>query len=81
MSGTDNLMAAFEALPKWAKIILVIFGMSMGPLYRILRFVETKNIMTLIWAILFFIPFVMFIPWVIDLVTVIKDGKVSFFVD
>jgi len=43
----------YEELPKIVKIILQIFlGGLIGGIYRIIRFVETKNVVTLVVGIL-----------------------------
>ena len=42
-----TITGAYEALPKLAKILLQIFlGAIIGGVYRILRYLETKNIVT-----------------------------------
>jgi hypothetical protein len=67
----------YEALPKIAKILLQIFlGSLIGGVYRILRFVETKNIATLVAGILNFVG-LGFIFWIIDLVTEITSDRIT----
>ena len=68
---------AYENLPKIAKILLQIFlGALVGGVYRIVRFVETKNIVTLIVGILNFVG-LGFIFWIIDLVTEITSNRIT----
>lgn len=67
----------YEALPKWVKVLLQIFlGAAVGGVYRILRFVETKNVVTLVVGILNFVG-LGFVFWVIDLVTEITKNRIT----
>ena len=68
---------SYENLPKIVKIILQLFlGALIGGVYRILRFVETKNLVTLVAGILNFVG-LGFIFWIIDLVTEITSNKIT----
>ncbi len=79
--ANNSLTAAYDALPKIVKILLQIFlGALVGGVYRILRYVETKNIVTLVAGILNFVG-LCFIFWVVDLVTMITSDKISFLAD
>ena len=70
MAKKKTITAAYEALPKLAKILLQIFlGAIIGGVYRILRYLENKNTVTLVVGILALIPPIDFIFWIIDLVT------------
>lgn len=73
----------YEALPKIAKILLQVFlGGLIGGLYRILRYLETKNIVTLVVGILCLVTGVgNFIAWVVDLITEITQNKISVLAD
>ena len=66
-----KITEAYESLPKIVKILLQIFlGGIIGGVYRIIRFLETKNIVTLIVGILCVCTGVgNFIAWVVDLIT------------
>ncbi len=76
-----NLTATYENLPKIVKIILQIFlGSLISGVYRVLRFVETKNIVTLIVGVLCFVG-LGFIFWVIDLVTEITSNRITVLAD
>jgi hypothetical protein len=67
----------YDELPKLVKVILQIFlGSLIGGVYRILRFVETKNVVTLVAGILNFVGLGL-IFWIIDLVTMISSEKIS----
>ena len=77
-----GLTASYEALPKIVKVLLQIFlGAIVGGAYRIVRYFETKNIVTLVAGVLCLIPPVSFVAWVIDLVTEITNDKISVLAD
>lgn len=73
----------YEALPKIAKILLQVFlGGLIGGIYRILRYFETKNIVTLVVGILCLVTGVgNFIAWVVDLITEITQNKILVLAD
>ena len=74
-----NITKMYEDLPKLAKILLQIFlGGIIGGVYRILRFFETKNIVTLVVGILVLVTGVgNMIAWVVDLITEILYNKIT----
>lgn len=79
----NNITAQFEALPKWAKIILLLpflVGGLVSAIYRIIRFTETKNTTTLVVGIvsLFCVGSILAI---VDIVTEITDNKIKFLAD
>ena len=69
----------YEELPKLIKIILqLILGSVIGGVYRILRFVETKNIVTLVVGILVLVTGIgNAIAWVVDLVTELLHNRIT----
>ena len=73
----------YEELPQIAKILLQIFlGYIVGGIYRIIRFTETKNLVTLIVGLVGLVTGVgNFIVWLIDLITVITKDKITFLAD
>lgn len=73
----------YEALPKIAKILLQLFlGGIIGGIYRIVRFTETKNVVTLVVGLLtLFTGFGNLIAWVLDLVTEITQNKITVLAD
>lgn len=73
----------YENLPKLAKLLLQIFlGGVIGGVYRILRYFETKQIVTLIVGILVLVTGVgNFIVWVVDLITEITQGRITVLAD
>ena len=80
--ANNSLTAAYESLPKIAKVIIqLLLGAIVGGVYRIVRFLETKNVVTLVVGILTLVPPISFIAWVIDLVTEITQNKISVLAD
>lgn len=73
----------YESLPKWVKVLLQIFlGAVIGGIYRIVRFVETKNVVTLVVGILVLVTGIgNAIAWVVDLVTEILFNKITILAD
>ncbi len=72
----------YEALPKIVKIIIqAILGAVVGGVIRIVRYVETKNITTLVVGILALIPPISFVFWIIDLITEVTQNKISVLAD
>lgn len=82
MAKKKTLTGAYEALPKLAKIILqIFFGYVIGGVYRILRYFEKKNTVTLVVGILALIPPIDFIFQIIDLITEITNDRISVLAD
>ena len=78
-----SLTAKYEELPKIVKIILQIFlGAFIGGIYRIIRYTETKNIVTLVVGIVVLVTGIgNFIAWVLDLITEATSNKISVLAD
>ncbi len=83
MANKTPYTGAYEALPKIAKIIIqILLGAVVGGIYRIVRFLETKNVVTLVVGILVLVTGVgNFIAWVVDLITEITQNKISVLAD
>ena len=81
--ANNSITASYESLPKIAKIILQIFlGGLIGGIYRILRFLETKNVVTLVVGILVLVTGVgNLIAWIVDLITEITSNKITVLAD
>ena len=73
----------YENLPRIAKILLqIFFGGVIGGVYRIIRYTETKNIVTLVAGILcLFTGIGNGIAWVVDLVTEILSNRITVLAD
>ena len=73
-----TITGAYVALPKIVKILLQIFlGSIVGGVYRILRFLETKNVVTLVVGILALIPPISVVFWILDLITEITSDRIT----
>ena len=77
------MTATYEALPKIVKILLQLFlGSLIGGIYRIVRFFETKNVVTLVVGILGLVTGIgNFIVWIVDLITEITSNRITVFAD
>lgn len=69
----------YEELPQIVKILLQIFlGSVIGGIYRILRFLETKQVVTLVVGILCLVTGIgNTIAWIIDLITEITQNRIT----
>ncbi len=77
MSEQEKYTEKFEELPLVVKILLLIFlGGLVSGIYRILRYLETKNTTTLVVAILCFVCIGGIIA-IIDIVTELTNGRVT----
>ncbi len=83
MANKTPWTGAYEALPKIVKIIIQLFlGGIVGGIYRIVRFLETKNIVTLVVGILCTITGVgNLLAWIVDLVTEITSDRITVLAD
>ena len=63
-------------------VLQLIFGVLISGIYRIVRFVEKKNVVTLVVGLLgLFTGVGNLILWIVDLVTLIVNKKYTVFVD
>lgn len=83
MAKNNSLTRAYDELPLILRIIIqIIGGVIVGGIYRIVRYFETKNLITLVVGLLVTFTLVgNVIAWIIDLVTLILNGKYTVFVD
>lgn len=81
--ANKSLTATYEALPKIAKLLLqLFFGYIIGGVYRIIRYIEKKNIVTLVVGILGLVTGVgNVILWIVDLLTEALDNKITILAD
>ncbi len=77
------MTAAYENLPKLVKVILqLFFGYIISGVYRILRFVETKNIVTLVVGILVLCTGIgNVVAWWVDIITEILSNRITVLAD
>lgn len=84
MAKKGEWTGAFDNLPKIAKVVLQIvisWAINLGGIYRILRYCETQNIVTLVAGILALIPGPGTVFWIIDIITLILDDKITVLAD
>lgn len=79
--ASSSITAQFEALPKLVKVlVLFVFGVVVSGVYRIIRYLETKNIVTLVAGILCFTG-IGFVIGIVDAVTEILSNKITVLAD
>ena len=78
-----KLTEQYEKLPQIGKIILqIFFGSLIGGIYRIVRYTETKNIITLVVGILALVTGIgNLLAWVVDLITEILSNRITVLAD
>ena len=83
MAKKGEWTGIFDNLPKIAKVLLqLFFGYVISGVYRIVRYVETKNIATLVVGILALVTGIgNGIAWIVDFITLIANDKISVLAD
>ena len=83
MAKRKTLTRQYESLPKLFKLILqVFFGALVGGIYRIVRYTETGNVVTLVAGLLaLFTGVGNVIAWVLDLVTEVLFDRITVLAD
>lgn len=73
----------YEELPKIVKILIQLFaGYIVSGIYRVIRFLETKNVVTLVVGLVGLLTgFGNVIIWLIDLFTQITKNRITFLAD
>ena len=81
--ANKSLTATYEKLPKLAKLLLqFFFGWLIGGVYRIIRYTERQNIVTLVVGILGLVTGVgNAILWIVDFVTELLNNKITVLAD
>ena len=81
--ASSSLTKQYESLPKIAKILIQIFlGSFVGGVYRILKVLETKNIVTLVVGIIALVTGIgNLVFWVVDLVSEVLHDKITVLAD
>ncbi len=83
MAKKTSLTKTYDELPLLLRIIIqIVGGVVVGGIYRIVRYFETSNIVTLVVGLLVtFTGIGNVIAWIVDLVTLIISGKYTVLVD
>ena len=78
-----ELTKAFDGLNKIIRLILlIVFGVLVSGIYRIVKFFETRNVVTLVVGLLgTFTGIGNLALWLIDVVTTILNDKITFLAD
>ncbi len=81
--NSSSLTGMYESLPRILKIIIqLILGAVVGGVYRIVKYFETGNIVTLVVGLLVtFTGIGNLIAWICDLVTEILYNKITVLAD
>lgn len=81
--ASSSITAQFEALPKLVKVILlIVLGWVIGGIYRIIRYTETKNVVTLVAGLLGICTGVgNVVVEIVDIVTEILYNKITVLAD
>ena len=79
----NGITKTFESLPLVAKLVLLIFlGYIISPVYRILRYLETKNTLTLIVGVVCLVTGVgNVLLAIVDIITELTKGKITVLAD
>lgn len=80
---SKSFTASYDSLPLIVRLLIqIIAGAVVGGIYRIVKFLETRNVATLIVGLLvLFTGIGNLIAWVVDLITLILKGKYTVFAD
>lgn len=83
MAKKQTLTKTYNKLPWILRVLIQIFGgVVVGGIYRIVRYFESKNLVTLVVGLLVtFTGVGNVISWVIDLVCLVMYKKYTLFVD
>lgn len=76
-----KFIETFEGLPQWAKIVLLLCVGLISASYRILKYLESKNELTLLVGVLAVVPGVGQVVSIIDVISEVQSNKLSFHVD
>ena len=79
--SSNSITAQFESLPMLVKVlVLFVFGVVVSGVYRILRYLETKNIVTLVAGILCFTG-IGIVFGIVDAITELLYSKITLLAD
>jgi hypothetical protein len=81
--ASNSITKQFEDLPKLVKVVLlIVFGWVIGGLYRVIRYTETKNVVTLVAGLLgLFTGIGNIVVEIADIVTEVLHNKITILAD
>ena len=80
--ANESITAKIEGLNKVLKFfIFILVGGIMSPLYRVFRYLETKNTVTLVVAIVSFVFGLSWVLGIVDAITELTSDKVTVLAD
>ncbi|MBE6663489.1 MAG: hypothetical protein E7602_03180 [Ruminococcaceae bacterium] len=80
--ANESITAKIEGLNKVLKFfIFFLVGGIMSPLYRVFRYLETKNTVTLVVAIVSFVFGLSWVLGIVDAITELTSDKVTVLAD
>ncbi len=79
----SSITNSYDSLSKIVRIVLhIFFGYIISGVYRVIKFIETQNVVTLVVGILGLVTGIgNAILWIADLITLITQGKFVLFAD
>ncbi len=83
MAKSQKITEMYEALPRLLKLVLqVVLGGIIGGIYRIVRFTESGNVVTLVAGLVAtFTGFGNLLAWIADLYTEITANRITILAD
>jgi hypothetical protein len=81
--ASNSITKQFEDLPKLVKVVLlIVFGWVIGGVYRVIRYTETKNVVTLVAGLLgLFTGIGNIVVEIADIVTEVLHNKITILAD
>ena len=81
--ASNSITKQFEDLPKLVKVVLlIVFGWVIGGVYRVIRYTETKNVVTLVAGLLgLFTGIGNLVVEIADIVTEVLHNKITILAD
>lgn len=78
----NQIIETFEGLPLIIKLVLLLFfGGIISPVYRIIRFLETRNTLTLVVGVVCLVTGVgNLVLEVLDIISELGHGRITLFV-
>ena len=66
---------ALDGLPMIVKLLLAILVDIIWAIYRIIKDVTANNTNLIIWDIVFLLPFIGIVGWIMDIITIVTKNQ------